>query len=110
MGFGDRFCRTVCLSWIRQPFFTLFLFPLAVKLTGLRTGCQFLKNVNFSGIRPLKSIKTKALAIIERRIINTYLKHVLTKHRVENQPLEPGRTSGRMQGQMSVKPGILSVT
>ena len=44
------------MSWIRQPFFTLFLFPLAANLTGLRTGCQSLKNVDFSVIRPLNSV------------------------------------------------------
>ena len=37
-----------------KPFFTLFLFPLAAKLIGPRTGCQFLKNVDFSRIDPLK--------------------------------------------------------
>ena len=43
----------VCLGFV-SLFLLFFLFPLATKLIGPRTGCQFLKNVYFSGIRPLK--------------------------------------------------------
>ena len=45
--FGDSFCRTVwgvCLDLVHFFFF----FPLAVKLRGLRTGCQFFKNCRVS--------------------------------------------------------------
>ena len=55
--FGDNFCMRVwgvCLSWIcRDDFFSL-CFPLAVKLIGLQTGCQFFKNVHFFDNPPLK--------------------------------------------------------
>ena len=47
----------VCLGFV--SYFLLFLFLLAVKLIGLQTGCQFLKNVYFSGIHPLKKVTKK---------------------------------------------------
>ena len=41
----------MCLSWIGRDFFSLF-FPLAVKLVGPQTGCQFFKNFYFSFDNP----------------------------------------------------------
>ena len=44
--FGDSFCRTVwgvCWSWICVDYFRSLFFPLAAKLIGPQTGCQFLK-------------------------------------------------------------------
>ena len=55
--FGDSFCRTVwgvCLSWICIDYFFSLFFPLATKLIGPQTGCQFFKNVDFFDTGPLK--------------------------------------------------------
>ena len=56
-----------CLSvFDSSAFFTLFLFPLAAKLIGPRTGCQSLKNVDFPGIRPLKGQVCVSVYVLDR--------------------------------------------
>ena len=59
MVFGDSFCRTVwgtCLSLILLELFFFFFFPLAAKLIGPKTGCQFFKNCWFFPVYPLNTI------------------------------------------------------
>ena len=43
-----------CLSWICRDYFISLFFPLATKLIGPETGCQFFKNVDFFDNHPLK--------------------------------------------------------
>ena len=44
-----------CIFW----HFSFPFFPLIAKPIGPRTGCQFLKNVDFPGIYPLNNIQIK---------------------------------------------------
>ena len=57
--FGDSFCRRVwgvCLSWISRDYFFSLFFPLAAKLIGPQTGCQFLKIVDlFDNVKASKN-------------------------------------------------------
>ena len=41
------------MSWICIDYFFSLFFPLAAKLIGPKTGCQFLKNVDFFDNGPL---------------------------------------------------------
>ena len=49
-----------CEVFVSLVFFGLFLFPLFFPwpLIGPRMGCQFFKNVDFSGIYPLKGVSS----------------------------------------------------
>ena len=42
------------MSWICRDYFFSVFFPLAAKLIGPKTGCQFFKNVDFFDNHPLK--------------------------------------------------------
>ena len=46
-------CEVFFLSWICIDYFFSLFFPLAAKLIGPKTGCQFLKNVYFFDNGPL---------------------------------------------------------
>ena len=51
------------MSWICIGYFRSLFFPLAAKLIGPKTGCQFLKNVDFFLTRPLN-----AMAYLRERV------------------------------------------
>ena len=53
-----------CLSWICIDYFFSLFFPLAAKLIGPKTGCQFQKNVDFFGNGPLNCVVLEAAFLI----------------------------------------------
>ena len=80
VGFGDSFCRTVwgvCLSLIVYFFF----FPLAVKLIGPRTGCQFFKNCPLKD--PLSTCSFYCVVTCDRILLRSVCKSLCVEQQTK---------------------------